>query len=233
MAVGILDRGNTEIWIWDLAREAFRRLTFSPGMDGLPLWTPDGRRIIFMSARAGALNLYSQAVDGGTVDRLTTSAIPQWPTSITRDGTRLFGFEVGPKTTRDVILVQLPNPTSVGRQPLAGGPPAQNLFHGNFAEISPDGRFLAYQSDESGPLEVHVRPFPQVDSDRWQVSTRGGTRPAWSRNGRELFYIDESMTLTAVPVRTSGPTFSMGSPAKVFDTKYAAAQSRPPLRRVA
>ena len=95
------------------------------------------------------------------------------------------------------------------------------LFRGNFAEISPDGRFLAYQSDESGPFEVHVRPFPQVDGNRWQVSTRGGTRPAWSRNGRELFYIDESMTLTAVPVRTSGPTFSMGSPAKVFDAKYA------------
>ena len=66
-----------------------------------------------------------------------------------------------------------------------------------------------------------MRPFPQVDSDRWQVSTRGGTRPAWARDGRELFYIDESMTLTAVPVQTSGPTFRMGSPANVFDARYA------------
>ena len=221
VVVRILDRGNAEVWIWDLARKAFRQLTFSPGMDGLPLWTPDGRRIIFMSARAGALNLYSQAVDGGTVDRLTTSAIPQWPTSITRDGTRLFGFEVGPNTTRDVFLVQLSNPTRFGPIPSPAEPLAQKLFHGTFAEISPDGRFLAYQSEESRPFEVHVRPFPQVDSDRWQVSTQGGTRPAWSRNGRELFYIDESMRLIAVPVRTSGPTFSMGSPAKVFDTRYA------------
>ena len=105
------------------------------------------------------------------------------------------------------------------------GPLVQNLFPGAFAEISPDGRYLAYQSDDSGTLEVHVRPFPQVDSGRWQISTGGGTRPAWSRSGRELFYVDASMTLTAVPVRTSGPTFSMGSPAKVFDTKYA--QPRP------
>ena len=94
-----------------------------------------------MSARAGALNLYSQAVDGGTVDRLTTSAIPQWPTSITRDGTRLFGFEVGPKTTRDVFLVQLSNPTAVRDSPSPAVPLAQTLFHGNFAGISPDGRF--------------------------------------------------------------------------------------------
>ena len=221
VAVGMLDRGNTEIWIWDLARRTFRRLTFNPGMDGLPLWTPDGRAIIFMSARAGALNLYRQVVDGGTVGRLTTSAIPQWPTSITRDGTRLFGFEIGPNATRDIILVQLSIPTTVGAGDSPMRPLAQKLFHGNFAEISPDGRFLAYQSDESGRFDVHVRPFPLVNSDRWQVSTQGGTRPAWSRSGRELFYIDDSMALTAVPVRTSGPKFSTGSPERVFETTYA------------
>ena len=66
-----------------------------------------------------------------------------------------------------------------------------------------------------------MRPFPQVDSGRWQISTAGGTRPAWARSGRELFYLDASNTLTAVPVQTSGPTFSAGKPAKVFDTKYA------------
>jgi hypothetical protein len=68
---------------------------------------------------------------------------------------------------------------------------------------------------------VHVRPFPQVNGGHWQISTRGGTRAAWSRDGRELFYIDESMTLMRVPVQTSGPTLSSGSPTKVVDTKYA------------
>jgi serine/threonine-protein kinase len=225
VAVPIDDQGNIEVWIWELTRKTLRRLTFSPGVDSMPLWTPDGRRIIYMSGRSGLPSLYSQAVDGnvvggGTVDRLTMSANPQWPTSITRDGTRLFGFENGPKIVREIILVHLTDPTRPGRSPSPAGPPVQGLFRGNFAEISPDGRYLAYQSDESGRMEVHVRPFPQVDNDRWQISTGGATRPAWARSGRELFYLDESSALTVVPVRTSGTTFVAGPPAKLFDTAY-------------
>ena len=153
VATSIEDQGNIEVWIWDLARETLRRLTFSPGVDAMPMWTPDGRRIIYMSARSGVLNIYSQVVDGSgvggsTVDRLTTSVNPQWPTSITRDGTRLFGFESGPKIAREIILVHLTDPT----KPAVAPPPIEGLFRGNFAEISPDGRYLAYQSDESGRM---------------------------------------------------------------------------------
>jgi len=221
VAVPIDDQGNIEVWIWELVRKNLRRLTFSPGVDSMPVWTPDGRRIIYMSARAGMPSLYSQAVDGGgTVDRLTTSANPQWPTSITRDGALLFGFQSGPKIVREVILLHLADPTRTGVSSSQAMPPVQNLFRGNFAEISPNGRYVAYQSDESGRMEVHVRPFPQVDSGRWQISTGGGTRLVWARSGRELFYLDESSALTVVPVRTSGPTFVAGRPVKVFDTAY-------------
>ena len=101
--------------------------------------------------------------------------------------------------------------------------PAETLFDGAWAEFSPNGRYLAYVWAESDTAqsEVYVRPFPDVDSGRWQISTTGGSRPAWARDGRELFYLDASNTLTAVPVQTSGSTFSAGKPAKVFDAKYS------------
>jgi serine/threonine-protein kinase len=89
------------------------------------------------------------------------------------------------------------------------------------ANFSPNGRYIAYQSEESGRSEIYIRPFPRVDNGRWQVSTAGGTRPVWARSGRELFYLDALNALTAVPVSTSGPTISIGSPAKLFDTRYA------------
>jgi hypothetical protein len=89
------------------------------------------------------------------------------------------------------------------------------------ADFSPNGRYIAYQSEESGRSEIYVRPFPRVNNGRWQVSTAGGTRPVWARSGRELFYLDLSNALTAVPVEISEPTIGIGSPAKLFDTGYA------------
>jgi serine/threonine-protein kinase len=89
------------------------------------------------------------------------------------------------------------------------------------ADFSPNGRYIAYASDESGRSEIYIRPFPRVHNGLWQVSTTGGTRPVWARSGRELFYLDASNALTAVPVSTSGPTIRIGIPAKLFDTKYA------------
>jgi WD40-like Beta Propeller Repeat len=94
-------------------------------------------------------------------------------------------------------------------------------------DISPDGRYIAYQSNESGRDEIYVRPFPRVNDGRWQVSTGGGTRPAWARSGRELFYVDLANTLTAVSVQTSEATFATGTPVKLFETAYAGSLSSP------
>jgi eukaryotic-like serine/threonine-protein kinase len=229
VAAEIYDQ-NTDIWIWDFAQETLRRLTFDPAGDGMPVWTPDGRQIIFESGRAGNIaSVYKQAADGtGTVDRLSTSSTPQWSTSITPDGTWVAGFDLQPKTVPNVVFLPLPRAvvrpssniaTKARQSPVE--PLAEIRFEGKMAAFSPNGRYIAYQSDESGRSDIYVRPFPRVDNGRWQVSTAGGTRPVWARNGRELFYLDLSNALTAVAVGTSEPTISIGIPAKLFDTGYA------------
>ena len=130
----------------------------------------------------------------------------------------MFGFEIATTSTRRVIAATL---DPAGGRALTKPQRAQGLFPGAFPEISPNGRYIAYQSEESGRDEIYVRTFPAVDQGRWQISTGGGTRPAWSRKGTELFYLDDSNTLHTVPVDTSGPTLVAGTPAKVFDAKYA------------
>jgi len=101
-------------------------------------------------------------------------------------------------------------------------PLVQTPFNEGLGEISADGRWLAYQSDESGQYQIYVRPFPDVNSGRWQVSPGGGTKPVWARSGRELFYLDANGALTAVSIQTT-PTLSAGNPTKLFDTRYPSA----------
>jgi serine/threonine-protein kinase len=215
---------TTDIWIWDFAQETLRRLTFdSPGGAGMgagmSVWTPDSRQVIFEARRTGIPSVYKQAADGsGTFERLSTSGTPQWSTSITPDGTWLSGFEQLPRTVPNIFFLPL---TRALVRPGSIEPLAETRFKGSMADFSPNGRYFAYQSEESGRSEIYVRPFPRVDNGRWQVSTAGGTRPVWARSGRELFYLDTSNALTVVPVSTSEPTIRIGSPAKVFDTRYA------------
>ena len=214
VAVDIRDQEN-DIWIWDLTREGLTRLTFGREVDSNPVWTPDGRRIIFSSSRAGLPNVYWQPADGtGTADRLTTSQNVQSPSSISPDGTSLVFAEQTPKSDRDLYVLRIGGTSQ---------PRPQLLFQAPFtevnAEISPDGRWLAYQSDESGQEQIYVRPFPKVDDGRWQISTNGGRTPVWARSGREVFFADGAGFLTSVSVQTT-PAFSAGNPTRVFETRY-------------
>jgi Tol biopolymer transport system component len=151
---------------------------------------------------------------------LAKSPHAQLPHSMSPDGTGLVVRENMPDTGLDLTLLTLDGrSTALGvdkrqTQPLVQA--AQSQVNG---EIAPDGHWLAYQSDESGRSEIYVRPFPNTGSGRWQISTAGGTRPVWARSGRELFYLDSSGLLTAVPVQLS-PMFTAGNPTKLLETAY-------------
>ena len=211
----VRDQTN-DVWIWDISRQTLTPLNRDPAQDLSPVWTPDGKRVLWTSTRNGGNpNLYWQAADGtGTADRLTINQRNQFPTSISPDGNTVVLFGANGAAT-DIFSVDLREP---GRphKPLVST--AAFDFGG---EISPDGKWLAYHSNESGEPQVLVRPFPNVQDGRTQISTSGGTRAAWSRNGRELFYLDKDGFLTVVAVQqTTQGSFSAGVPVKILNTKY-------------
>jgi serine/threonine-protein kinase len=209
------------IHAWDFARKRETRLTLEAG--SLPQWTSDGR-VVFASSRAGPQNLYIVASDGsGSIERLTTSNQIQFMNSITPDGFVLF-CEMRPKTGYDIIRLRLPSPQGAAR-PAERLPEATPLLSTSAAEyapsVSPDGRYFAYRSNASGRGdEVYVLSYPDATKGPWQISTEGGMAPVWSQSGAEIFYLDASNTMMAVPVETSGPQFIYGKPAKVFEKKY-------------
>lgn len=204
---------NMDIWLYDLEQAALVRMTFDPRQDGYPLWSPDGKQIAFWSRQHGdAANLYVRSADlTGTNRRLTTSPNYQLPFSWAAGGTELVFQENSRESGLNIGLVAMDGtkaPKMLIETPADEGYPA----------VSPDGRWIAYQSNLSGRPEVHVQPFPDLGG-RWQVSTQGGTAPLWHPNGRELFYrIDRAMM--SVPLEAGGSSFKYGSPRKLFEGSY-------------
>jgi serine/threonine-protein kinase len=200
------------IWIGDLIRGTSARLTFgsitgvgTPTGDQYPVWDPDGRRVLFASTRAGVRNIFRQAADGtGTAERVIESQNPQNATAISPDAKRVVVQENG-----DILIVTMD-------QERRGEFLAQTPFTEENAEISPDGRWIAYESNESGRDEVYVQPFPDVNSGKWLISPGGGTRPLWAKKAREIFYISPSGSVMVVPFETM-PTWKAGTPVKLFD----------------
>jgi eukaryotic-like serine/threonine-protein kinase len=201
VAVGIRDQEN-DIWTWSIARQTLTRLTVDADVDLSPVWTPDGRRIVFSSARTGVYNLYALDVQRAGADvRLTRGANTQLPDSVTADGGFVILHEVRPVTRSGIDRVALPSGLTA-----AGA--AERLIDGPFdewnGEVSPDGSLISFQSGDSGHEEVYICPYPDVNRARWQVSSGGGREPAWVRGGRELAYIDGTGSLAAVGIVRAG-----------------------------
>ena len=212
---------DNDVWIWDLARESLTRLTLQPTFEQYGVWTPDGRDVIFTSSQGGGPNsprsLFRQRSDGtGTPEQLTQGAVAQFPSTVTPDGTALIfrqQTQLKPGAPPDLDLFILPLKGDRLPRPLV-----QTPFNELNAEVSPDGSWLAYQSNESGRDEIYVRPFPDVDAGKWPVSTTGGTQPLWARNRQELFYVT-GRALMRVPF-TGASTFVPGKPSQVLTGPY-------------
>ena len=216
IALDIRDEGN-DIWTWDLTRRTLTRLTFDPGFNRGPSWMPDGRHLLFSAVRDGAEYIHMQPADGSSPARsVGPGGTVQIPDGVSPDG-------------KWVLFVQPSTPPyDIYMMNLDGQQKPQVLLGEGFSEtnpnISPDGRWLAYQSDESGKDEIYVRPFPHVSGGRWQVSTNGGTRPLWSRDGRELFYYLPPGIVMAAAV-TPGSTFSAAAPTQIIKGTFLAPQT--------
>jgi Tol biopolymer transport system component/tRNA A-37 threonylcarbamoyl transferase component Bud32 len=218
LAVGI-EGANPGVWVYDLERGTLTRLIENQIWFPWPIWSPDGKHVTFQSAPDGMLNVYWMPADGsGAAERLTAAENYKVPGAWSPDGKVLAYTEVDPATGLHVRILNLGADPSAALR--AGGkglpflPPPSNEGGPAF---SPDGRWLAYQSEESGRSEIYVRPFPGPGG-KSLISTDGGTEPVWARNGRELFYRNsDKMMATAVETK---PTFVAAKPRLLFEGHY-------------
>ena len=200
------------IWIFDVARGLRTRFTFDPSDDRTAIWSPDATRVVFNSNRKGLYSLYQKAASGaGAEDVLLEDNLNDAPDSWSPDGRFILYSVVGKETSLDLFVL----PLSGDRKP---APFLTTKFNEDFAEFSPDGRWVAYHSDESGRYEVYVTSFPGAGG-KWQISTAGGSRPRWRRDGAEIFYLASDNKLVAAAVNGKGSSFEVGAVKPLFQTR--------------
>jgi len=217
VAVAIQEQ-ESQVWLYDLSRETLTRLTFGGTVNNNPSWTPDGKRIAFESNKEGPLNIFWQLADGtGGLERLTTSEYVQVPHSWAPDGQLLAYAEATSTTGYDIWMLRMGESSTGSGQVRKAQPFLRTRFDEAVPRFSPDGRWLAYVSNESGRNEIYVQPYPGPGG-KWQISTESGREPVWNRNGREVFYRSGDKMM-AVEITTQ-PSFIMGKPRMLFEGRY-------------
>jgi Tol biopolymer transport system component len=213
LAVKINTEAGEDIWVKELDRGPLSRLSFDPGVDRRPRWSGDGRWVYYTSDREGGVfRLYRRASDGTGSEELVLDLdreiLEVQRTPDEQWWALRLGGESGVTGLRDIVALRTGDSITV---PIAAEP-----YDEKAAALSPDGRWIAYESNETGDDEVYVRPFPNAQDGKWQVSAGGGINPRWSRNGNEIFYVNGDGEMSVAEVSTSGG-FRVGVRSSLFD----------------
>jgi Tol biopolymer transport system component len=217
LAVSIVDEASRsrDIWTFDLTRGVRTRFTSNPADERAPLWSPDGSHITFNIGHTPSFDLFQKAANGaGSVEPLLQDGLSKDPNSWSPDGRFLVYRVTGPSATNDLWVL----PTFGDRKPY---PLVVTPFNENDASFSPNGRWVAYDSDESGRPEVYVTAFS--GGGKWEVSTSGGGLPRWRGDGAELYYITPDGAVMAVPVKGDTTSLEIGTAERLF-------QAHPPMQ---
>lgn len=203
--------GKPDIWITDLKQRTSTRFTFNPANEFTPVWSPDGSRIAFSSNRTGSYSLCEKSLSGSGEEKiLLQSSDWKFADDWTKDGKYIIFENDGPKTKADIWVL-----------PLFGDGKPFAILHSEFneaqANVSPDGKWIAYGSDETGRAEIYVQSFPTPGAKR-QISTSGGTQPRWAKNQKELFYMAPDGKLMVTEIKSDGSLEVIGVPQALFST---------------
>jgi len=229
LAFALESNGVADVWVFDVARHTKTRLTFGPLYSGWPIWWPDGKSIVFTYGPSGTMDsLYRQNADStGSKEKLLESpGIVDFPFSVTPDGRYIAYMRRDPKsnTSWDIWVLPMFPDKSGDQKPL---PVVATNFLDVSPSFSPDGKWLAYANNETGRYEVYIQPFPSGPG-RWQVSTAGGSRPNWRKDGKELFFINNlDQQVMAVDVNQNGASLQLGTPHALFKAATVGGASGP------
>jgi Tol biopolymer transport system component len=207
--------GNQDVWLIDTSRGLPTRFTFDAASDRLPVWSPDGSRIVFNSNRRGVFNLFWKSSSAGADELLLESDQNKVTTDWSPDGRFLLFRSLDPQTGYDLWVL----PISGDKKPF---PFLKTFFDERDGQFSPDGKWVAYQSNESGRFEIYVQPFPGPGR-KFRISSNGGAQPRWNKNGKEIFYVSLDSKMMAAPVKLTadGQSLETGTPAALFPVRVA------------